>query len=97
MLKARFSEGPPDPAIERELAALDGEERRSSHARRGVWRGLFDPADDAGVDVDGAKKRLGDVDEAGEKPGKGDEAGDAGVTAGSSAGCSNGSGSCRTC
>ena len=76
LLKALgFSEGASDPAIERELAALDGEERRSSHARRGVWRGLFDPADDAGVDVDGAKKRLDDVDEAGEKPGKGDEAG----------------------
>ena len=33
---------------------------------------MFDPADDAGVDVDGAKKRLDDVDEAGKK---GDEAG----------------------
>ena len=36
---------------------------------------MFDPADDAGVDVDGAKKRLDDVDEAGKKPEKGDEAG----------------------
>ena len=76
LLKALgFSEGASDPAIERELASLDGEERRSNHARRGVWRGLFDPNDDTGVDADGAKKRLDDVDEAGKKPKKGDEAG----------------------
>ena len=76
LLKALgFSEGASDPAIERELASLDGEERRSNHARRGVWRGLFDPNDDTGGDADGAKKRLDDVDEAGKKPKKRDEAG----------------------
>ena len=76
LLKALgFSDGASDPAIEREIAALDGEEKRSNHALRGVWRGLFDPTgfEDAGVDADGAKERLDDVDEAGKKPGKSDD------------------------
>jgi hypothetical protein len=58
-----FSEGATDPAIERAIAELDGEERRKHAARRGVFGGLFD-ASDRGGDTEEAQASIDDVNDA---------------------------------
>ena len=98
LLKALgFSEGASDPAIERELAALDGE--RGVRATRGAACGAgcsIPPTTRASTST-GRRSGSTTSTRLAKNQKKETRRGDAGVTAGSSAGCSNGSGSCRTC